>query len=79
MIGCRVLSSDERVQRYERALGMGVASLKLVLVNLSTEQLTSNRKYWEEFLLEKKLWVLTRHSNAYVSIKQWGIMYISMC
>jgi len=67
VVPLRVLSSEERVQRYERALCMAVASLKLVFQNLSQDQLSSSQKSWEEFLSEKKLWALSRHSNASVS------------
>ena len=66
-LSSRVLSSEERVQRYERAVCMSVGSLKLVFQNLSQDQLSACVKSWEEFLSEKKLWALTRHSSASVS------------
>ena len=60
------MSSEESMQRYECAVCMAVSSVKLVIKNLSADQLTSNRKLWEDLLAKKKLWALTKHASASV-------------
>ena len=63
----RVVPSDERLRRYERALLMAVYSLHLSLQQLSPEYLQENRDTWEPLLGERRVWKLARHQNPFVS------------
>ena len=68
VVDFRIVSADERVQRYERALCMSVSSLKITLHHLSPDHILKNKKYLEDFLSEKKLWALSRNKNIAVSV-----------
>ena len=66
-LSLRVVPSDERLRRYERALLMAVYSLHLSLQQLSPEYLQENRDAWEPLLGERRVWKLARHQNPFVS------------
>lgn len=63
----RVVPSDERLRRYERALLMAVYSLHLSLQQLSPEYLQESKDTWEPLLGERRVWKLARHQNPFVS------------
>ena len=62
----RVVSADERVQRYERVVAMALYGLSLTLQRLPDNLISEKREDWETFLTEKRLWKLVRHHNPYV-------------
>ena len=64
----RVVPSDERVQRYERAVIMTVYGLSLTLQQLPAEYLIQSKATWEPLLSEKRLWKLGKHQNPFVRI-----------
>ena len=66
-LSLRVVPSDERLRRYERAVMMAVYSLHLSLQQLSPEYLQENRDIWEPLLKERRVWKLARHQNPFVS------------
>ena len=66
-LSLRVVPSDERLRRYERAVMMAVYSLHLSLQQLSPEYLQENRDIWEPLLRERRVWKLARHQNPFVS------------
>ncbi len=62
----RVVPSDEREQRYERAVTMALHGLSLTLRRLPKDYIAENRADWEQLLSEKKLWKLSKHQNPFV-------------
>lgn len=59
----RIVSQDERVQRYERAVVMAVKSLSYVFMKLSDEFLEKKVDDYGQLFSDKKFWKLAKHQN----------------
>ena len=64
----RIVSVDERVQRYERAVVMAVKSLGYIFLKLSDEFLDKELDVYEHLFSDKKFWKIVKHENPSVGL-----------
>ena len=64
----RIISVDERIQRYERAVVMAVKSLGYIFLKLSDEFLDKELDVYEHLFSDKKFWKIVKHENPSVGL-----------